>query len=221
MATAERTRRPVRFGLLLALLITTYLFSAFISGGWIEAVQVALFVVAALLAFRDSPLRGRVTSLVVAAALAVSAIAFVFGLWTGDRVILGVISIWGSVLLLVTVVLIVRGVMSLTSVTVQSIYGAVSAYLLIGFMFAMFFGAINHLGGDHFFAHGQPADTRTLQYFSFTTLTTLGYGDFTAARDSGQAVAVLEALVGQVFLATLVARLVSAYGTNRGSESGD
>jgi voltage-gated potassium channel Kch len=46
---------------------------------------------------------------------------------------------------------------------------------------------------------------------SFTTLTTLGYGDYTAAYSSGQAVAVLEALVGQVFLATLVARLVAAF----------
>ena len=64
-----------------------------------------------------------------------------------------------------------------------------------------------------FFANGQPANTQTLQYFSFTTLTTLGYGDFTAAGSLGRAVAVLEALTGQVFLATLVARLVSAYGT--------
>jgi hypothetical protein len=51
-----------------------------------------------------------------------------------------------------------------------------------------------------------------VQYFSFTTLTTLGYGDFTVARDAGRAVAVLEALLGQIFLVTLVARLVSNFG---------
>ena len=54
-------------------------------------------------------------------------------------------------------------------------------------------------------------NTKTFQYFSFTTLTTLGYGDFTAAQDSGRAVAVLEAMVGQMFLATLVARLVAGF----------
>ena len=57
----------------------------------------------------------------------------------------------------------------------------------------------------------EPANIRTYQYFSFTTLTTLGYGDFTAGGSFGRAVAVLEALTGQIFLVTLVARLVSAY----------
>ena len=57
----------------------------------------------------------------------------------------------------------------------------------------------------------RPANTQTFQYFSFVTLTTLGYGDFTAAQSGGRAIAVLEAMTGQVFLATLVARLVTAY----------
>jgi hypothetical protein len=71
------------------------------------------------------------------------------------------------------------------------------------------------LGGDQFFAHGQLTNSRNVtpifQYFSFTTLTTLGYGDFTAASSSGRAIAVLEAVTGQIFLATLVARLVAAF----------
>jgi len=78
-------------------------------------------------------------------------------------------------------------------------------------MFASGYAAIQHLGEADFFANGQPANTQTYQYFSFTTLTTLGYGDFTAEQNGGRAVAVLEALTGQVFLATLVARLVAAY----------
>jgi hypothetical protein len=96
-------------------------------------------------------------------------------------------------------------------VTLQSIYGAVSAYIIIGLMFAAFYGAMDRLGQAPFFADGQPGDTRTFQYFSFTTLTTLGYGDFTAVGNGGRAVAVMEALFGQIFLATLVARLVSAF----------
>jgi ion channel len=124
---------------------------------------------------------------------------------------MGIVSIWTGVLLLMTVVLIVRHVLSFDTVTMQSIYGAVSAYLILGLMFAAFFGAMYHLGGGHFFAHGQPASTKTFQYFSFTTLTTLGYGDYTAAGSGGRAVAVLEALTGQIFLATLVARLVAAF----------
>jgi hypothetical protein len=123
----------------------------------------------------------------------------------------GVADIWTGLLLLLTVVIILELVLRMDTVTVQSIYAALSAYLLIGLMFASFYGAIDNLTRTDFFANGQPADIQTFQYFSFTTLTTLGYGDFTAAENFGRAVAVIEALTGQVFLATLVARLVSAY----------
>jgi Ion channel len=106
----------------------------------------------------------------------------------------GIASIWTGLLLLFAVVVILYRVLSFGTVTAQSIYGAVSAYLIIGLIFAAFFAAIDHLGGGHFFASGQPASTQTFQYFSFTTLATLGYGDVTAAGSSGRAVAILEAL---------------------------
>jgi len=122
-----------------------------------------------------------------------------------------VADLWKGLSLLVTAALIVRRILGRQTVTLQSIYGALSAYIIIGLMFAAFYAAIEHLGGGHFFADGQPADTQTFQYFSFTTLTTLGYGDFTAAGNGGRAIAVMEALTGQVFLATLVARLVAAF----------
>ena len=123
----------------------------------------------------------------------------------------GAAYLWRGLILLITVVLIVRRVLARPTVTVQSIYGALSAYLITGLMYAAFYAAIQHLGSGDFFADRQPADTQTLQYFSFTTLTTLGYGDFTAAGNGGRALAAVEALTGQVFLATLVARLVAAF----------
>jgi hypothetical protein len=88
-----------------------------------------------------------------------------------------------------------------------------SAYIIIGLMFASGFAAVDYLTTTDFFVNNEPANTQTFQYFSFTTLTTLGYGDFTAAESGGRSIAVLEALTGQVFLATLVARLVAAYRT--------
>jgi Ion channel len=123
----------------------------------------------------------------------------------------GAAALWTGLILLVTAVLIIGRVLARPTVTVQSIFGALSAYMILGLMFAALYAAIQHLGGGGFFAQGQPADTQTFQYFSFTTLTTLGYGDFTAAGSGGRAIAVLEALTGQVFLATLVARLVAAF----------
>src|ERR1700691_2417449 len=176
-AGGRRPREPARYGVLLLLLIVTYLLSASGFSTLIAELQTLLFFGVLLLALRTGQDSRR-----------------------GVRLIL-------------TAVLIVRRVLARPTVTVQSIYGALSAYLIIGLMFAAFYAAIERLGGGSFFAHQQPANTQTFQYFSFTTLTTLGYGDFTAAGNSGRALAVIEALTGQVLLATLVARLVTAVRT--------
>jgi Ion channel len=206
-----------RYGLLLLVLVASYLFSAFSGVTATSEVQVVLFAAVLLLALRTSPLPGRWPTLIAIIGLVGSGAAVGASL-TGTQIGAGVADLWKALMLLLTVVLIVRRVLARPSVTVQSIYGALSAYLITGLMFAACFSAIGHLEHSPFFADNQPASTQTYQYFSFTTLTTLGYGDFTAAGSGGRAIAVLEALTGQVFLATLVARLVSAY---RGSAQPD
>ena len=100
-------------------------------------------------------------------------------------------------------------------VTGQTIFGALSAYLMIGFFFSAVFTAIDRLASAPFFAGGQAATSATIQYFSFVTLTTTGYGDYTALGEGGRSMAVLEALLGQIFLVTLVARLVALFGMAR------
>jgi len=202
--------RTARYGVLLLLLIVTYLLSASGFSTLIAELQTLLFFGVLLLALRTGQASRRVVRLIGLVALLGSAAAAV-GAFTHTRGGDGAADIWKGLMLLLTAVLIVRRVLARPTVTVQSIYGALSAYLIIGLMFAAFYAAIERLGGGSFFAHQQPANTQTFQYFSFTTLTTLGYGDFTAAGNSGRALAVIEALTGQVFLATLVARLVTAF----------
>jgi hypothetical protein len=175
----------------------------------VTAVLVALYGVAIVLAVRTSALSSAAARLVLL--IVVVGTGIMIGLSLGTGTGRAASDIWIAVVLLGTVVMIVYRVLSFGSVTLDSIFGAVSAYLVLGMMFAAIFGAIDHLSAGHFFAGGQPANTKTLQYFSFTTLTTLGYGDFTAAASGGRSVAILEALTGQVFLATLVARLVAAF----------
>jgi hypothetical protein len=128
-----------------------------------------------------------------------------------------VANIWTALVLLLAIYFILRRVLAQPEITLQSIYGAVSAYMILGLTFAAIYSAMFHFGGDTFFAPGELANTQTFQYFSFTTLTTLGYGDFTAAASGGQAVAVIEAMAGQLFLGILIARLVASF---RGSASG-
>ena len=211
VATVLARRRPEgRYGLLLLVLIASYVLSAFNRPQWVADLQIAFFLAVLLLALHASPLSRRVTRVAIAVSLAGSAAALGAAL-TDTPAGLGLAELWRGALLLVTVILIVRHVLAQPTVTIQSIYGALSAYIIIGLMFAAFYAAIGHLATAPFFADDQPANPQTFQYFSFTTLTTLGYGDFTAADNSGRAIAVMEALTGQVFLATLVARLVAAF----------
>jgi len=208
---------PGRYGALLIVLITGYLVSAFIDARWVEALQVVLFTVAMVLALRSAAISRRVVRVVLATAIIGLPVMFFlsFSTATGDAGS-GVANVWTGLVLLAAAVLIVHRVLAFGEVTLQSIYGAFSAYLVIGLMFASFFAAIYHFGDDKFFVLGEVVNgTQTFQYFSFTTLTTLGYGDYTAAYSSGQAVAVMEALTGQIFLATLVARLVSSFRSTR------
>ena len=210
-AVPGRRESGGRYGLLLLVLIGTYLFSAFNGAHLTTEVQILLFALVLLLAMRSSPLSGSWPLIISAITVIGSAAAFGAAL-TGTQAGLGAAEIWKTLVLHMTAVVVVRRVLAKRTVTIQSIYGALCAYLIIGLMFAACYAAVQRLeNGTDFFADSQPANTQTLQYFSFTTLTTLGYGDFTAANNGGRSVAVMEALTGQIFLATLVARLVAAY----------
>ena len=95
-------------------------------------------------------------------------------------------------------------------VTVQTLYGALAAFLLIAIAFNYGMLVVDNVGPDPYF--GQSESSTSFMYFSLVTITTLGYGDLAAKGDFGRYLATAEALIGQVFLVTFVARLVSLYG---------
>lgn len=101
------------------------------------------------------------------------------------------------------------------AVTVQAVFGALCFYLLVGLFFAYLYGAIGKLGGEPFFANGLEATQSRDIYFSFTTLTSVGYGDFTARTDLGHTLSAMEALIGQVYLVTVVALVVANLAPRR------
>ncbi len=224
LAGPHRVLAGGRSGVLLLILIFTYLLSAFTKGVLISTFQVLLFLAVVLIALRNGQLPPRAIRIVSIAVLAGSVLAAVLLLLDSDGPGAGVANIWTALILLLSAVLIVRRVLAQPEITLRSIYGAISAYLVLGLMFAALYAAMYRFGGNTFFAQGKPdtGDTRLFQYFSFVTLTTTGYGDFTAAASGGQAVAVIEAITGQIFLATLVARLVASFrgaGRKRSSQA--
>jgi hypothetical protein len=93
-------------------------------------------------------------------------------------------------------------------VTVQTMFGVLCIYLLIGSLFAFVYGTVDDLGSTRFFAQIANGDTSDYLYFSFATLTTTGYGDLTAATDLGRSLAITEALIGQIYMVTVVAVIV-------------
>jgi hypothetical protein len=206
-----------RYGAVLSLLVVSFLLSAFLPDRSARILPLLLDLAALALAFRiaQAPRSGwRLLLLALVAALA--AAALVAGV-VESRPLRGVIALCLAVILALAIVAVVRRILAHRVVTLQTILGAVSAYLLIGFLYAALFSAVGHFQRAPLFAGGQPENSSTFQYFSFITMTTVGYGDFTPAGEPARTLAVLDALTGQIFLVTLIARLVSLFGQAKNS----
>jgi hypothetical protein len=100
-------------------------------------------------------------------------------------------------------------------VTILTVFCGLSLYLLLGLAFAVLFGAVEDIGSGYFFAHDEPGTTNDFLYFSLATLTTVGYGDLAAASDLGRAMSVTEALIGQIYLVTVLAVVVANVSRRR------
>jgi hypothetical protein len=104
-------------------------------------------------------------------------------------------------------------------VTTDTLYGAVCVYLLLGIMWASIYGFLEYVSpGAVFEGYDKEITTKIssneLIYYSYTTLATIGYGDITSVTPVGRIISVLEAIFGQLYIAFLVARLISIYTTN-------
>jgi hypothetical protein len=128
----------------------------------------------------------------------------------------GETSIVGALLVLMTPALMIRGLriaLRDQGVTLQVVFGAVAMYLFIGIFFASLYGIIARWGGDPLFGDGAGDGTLSEHYyFSFITQATVGYGDFVPGSSLARSMAVLQALIGQLYLVTVLALLVGNLG---------
>jgi hypothetical protein len=212
--TKLRERGKERYGLALTLILASMVFiMAAPEGGWVSVVSLSLQAAALFASLRAAQpsfhLRvacGVLIGLVIAVA------------WTqasfGKQVDSEYVDIATLALVLVAAPVItwglIRQVRERGAITIHTMMGVLCIYLLMSLAFASAFAAVAQISGDTFFSEG--ADWGTINnylYFSLTTITTVGIGDLTPATDLGRSLTAAEALIGQIYLVTVVAVIVA------------
>jgi hypothetical protein len=212
----DRTLKQIndRFGVVFVLLIATFtVLACGLRTEWLFPITVALqgaTLLAVLAAARVSQ-RWQNIARVTVCMCVLTAFAAVPGYGAAGKTAAAILS---AALVAVCPVVIARSIMRRHVIDVSTVLGALCIYVLAGLFFAFLYSTMGQ-HTDHFFAQIQDGRSSDYVYFSFVTLTTTGYGDLTAAQSVGRAFAVQEALIGQVYLVTVVAVLVSNLAPTR------
>lgn len=196
------------FILLVAILMTIVAIATVPPEGWGAVAIVTLQAFTALLAVSTSdsrPMTRRVVRIVVAVAFLSVTGAAVFGTEPTGHV---AYSLMMLVLVAVVPFAIARRLFSHERVTLETVIGALCIYLLIGLFFVVVQSSYQREVGE-FFASGPAKQPSDFVYFSYVTLATVGYGDLTPGPAMARMIAIMEALIGQLYLVTVVAVLVS------------
>ena len=202
-----------RYGMLLLALSVTFSFEGVAEPGDLQrtigTVLVGLTLMLALYA-AEVPLRWlRVAAAIIAAIVAAVIVASVAN---KGSTVQGIAAIANGLLIALAppavIVGVYRNLRATGTVTITVVAGVLCLYLLLGLFFGSIYVAIQNLGGAPFFANGAAAVSSRALYFSFVTMTTVGYGDYTARTNLGHTLAVSEALIGQIYLVTVVAAIV-------------
>ena len=204
----RRLRASHSYRFVLLTIAATFVFAAAAPDeNWAHSVLVLLQASTFLVALWTSGLRHYAAAGYALAAIAV--LAAVGLSVSGSSTLQGLAALLDVILTLGTVVVVAVGVIDQGEVNIQSVTGAVCIYLLLGIIFTFVYGAVAALGSSPFFAQGTDGSLSTRLYFSYVTLATLGYGDYTPSGNLGHTLAVIEALFGQLYLVTVVALLVA------------
>ena len=201
------------YGVVLLLILVTFaVMMTLPPEGWAGRVAaVAVAGLTAIVAFTSSDVRPERVRLTIVVAVAAVLAAILAERISSER-LLGVAFSAVSILLAFAAATILRRVVvGATHVDFRTILGAISVYTLLGLLFAFFFFAVSRWNDSEFFTGVTEPRSSDYLFFSYTTLTSTGYGNLVPAGTIGQSFAVFEMLTGQIFLVTLVAGLVSLW----------
>jgi hypothetical protein len=189
-------------------------------GPLILSILFSLVLLAGVLAVAD-----RKVILVIAIVLAIPAVA---GRWLNhfrpDLVPPRVFLIGGLLLIAFVVANLLRFILRAPSVNIEVLCASISVYLMLGLVWAMAYWLVDRLTPGGAFSFNTAAGPRTIEglsglYFSFVTLSTVGYGDITPISPAARWLAAMEAVTGLLYVAVLIARLVSLYSSPKHHDS--
>jgi hypothetical protein len=204
------------WAVLIAILATFFFAALAPDSAWATSVLVLLETGTLVLALRTSGwqvTQSRTVFVLVVVGLGATAANLV---WSGKGVV-ATLGILTGLLALAIGVVVALGAVEQGVVNSKSVAGAICVYILIGLVFLYLYGVMAALGHGAFFAQGTDGTRPLRLYFSYVTLATLGYGDYTPAGNGGHAFAVLEALIGQLYLVTVVAVVVTRLSRGTGA----
>jgi Ion channel len=209
-----RIREAHRYGIVLLLVLVLFVFADVSSTApWTGSVIVLLQALTLAVALSTSARRdvrfGVRAVLLTAAVVAVVQLELDHG-----KPLSAGMALFSASLTVATAVVVALGVTRQDEVNAASVYGAIAIYMLIGMLFVFVYAATAALDPP-FFVQSASQTRSLLLYFSYITMATVGYGDYTAADQVGRTFAVIEALFGQLYLVTVVAVLVSRFGRRK------
>lgn len=205
-------RREDDFGIVLILILATIISLAAADGPIGQLLSVTLSGGTLLFVLHTAGSRRhtyRIAAVIVTLAIVGTALAVVLGDPDVGR---SAASLVGLLLAVVAPLVILRRILTAQTITLRLVLGALAIYLLFGLAYAYLFPLVATITHAPFFVQTTTPQSIDYAYFSYTTLATIGYGDFTAATSVGRMVAVSEGLVGQLFLVSAVALLVGNIG---------
>lgn len=211
----ERIDRPDRYGLLLILIVISMISIAVFNDGEVErALSVAVLGLTLVFALRTSRAPRALFNLSIAC-VPLFVIVAVFVSRKDSQAAREAIAIITLVLLIAVLGAILRRMAIHLTISMATVLAGLCIYLLLGLLFSSIFSFLDAADATPFFAQVATATSSDLLYFSFITMTTVGYGDLTPVGNFPRMLAATEALTGQIYLVTAVALLVGNLGRER------
>jgi hypothetical protein len=199
------------FGLVVLCLLATFVFASLTSySGWGGVVTTFLCGVSAVVALVSASASPRVI-VWGARFAALGVVLALIGAITGSQSLFGIGALMSTAALSIAAWSVLRTVVGSREVGFRTILGAVSVYITLGLLYAFLYVGIDRIQNAPFFGPNVVLKDGDFLFFSMTTLTTTGYGNLVPAGQPGKIFTVFEMLMGQIFLVTLIARLVSMW----------